>query len=627
MAKPAPKNAQNGTRKSAANTAVWAILILLVLGLGGFGAANFSGTLRAIGKVGDTPIPVSRYQRQLRQDLAALQQQVGVSLSMTQAQSFGLDQAALSKVVGQVALENEAARAGVSVGDAEVQKRLLQMPDFKAFDGTFDQTAYRESLNRAGLGVAGFEAEIRSGAARALLLGAVGTGAKMPEVMTEQIYLWAGERRSFVWTELTASVLSEPIRTPSEDDLKAWYDAHPESYTLPEARAITYAWITPTMLVDKVEIDEDALKKLYADRAAEYQQPERRLVERLVFGTQDEATAAKAAIDAGTTDFEKLVTERGLTLDDINLDEVTKDQLGTAGDAVFALAEPGIVGPVTTDLGPALFRVNAILEAHETPYEDVRDELKDVYATDRASRQIGEMRESVNDLLAGGATLEDLVKETPLELGTIEFSTDVSDGIAGYDAFRKAAAEATTEDFPTAIELDDGGLFALRLDKIIPPRLQDFAAVRDRVLTDWDAAETTSALEKLADELLPRIQNGEDPATFGLNVNREDLLTRDAFLADVPEGLVAKAFELAPGTAARIPGTKGTNAVALVRTDVVMPPDPENADLVAARVDYATQMDAQLASDLQDAFTRAIESSAGVRIDQPAVSAVNAQFQ
>jgi peptidyl-prolyl cis-trans isomerase D len=623
MAKPALKSA----RKSASSTAVWGILILLVLGLGGFGAVNFSGNIRAVGKVGDTPIPVSRYQRQLRQDLAALQQQVGLSLGITEAQAFGLDQAALAKVVAQVALENEAARAGVSVGDAEVQKRLMQMPDFKAFDGSFDKTAYRETLKRAGLSVAGFEDEIRAGAARALLLSAVGAGAKMPDAMTEKIYLWAGERRSFVWTELTASDLAEPIREPADDDLRAWYDAHPDAYTLPEARAITYAWITPTMLVDKVEIDEEALKKLYADRASDYQQPERRLVERLVFGTQEEAAAAKAALDAGTTDFETLVTDRGLTLDDINLDEVTKDQLGPAGDAVFALTEPGITGPVTTDLGPALFRVNAILEAQNTPFEEVRDELKDVYATDRARRMIDDMQEQVNDLLAGGATLEDLAKETPLEIGSLEFSTDVSDGIAGYAAFRKAAAEAKPEDFPTAIALDDGGLFALRLDKIIPPRVQDYAAVKDRVIADWDAAETTAALEKLADELLPRIQGGEDPASFGLTVNREDLITRDTFLADVPEGLVAKAFELAPGSAARIPGTKGTNAVALVRTDEVMAPDPENADLLAARADYAAQMDAQLAADLQDAFARAVESSAGVRIDQSAVNAVNAQFQ
>ncbi|MCR8725569.1 peptidylprolyl isomerase [Frigidibacter sp. ROC022] len=617
----------NNKAKGASRTVVWIILLLLVIGLGGFGAVNFSGNVRAVGSVGDTPIPVSRYQRQLRQDLLTLQQQTGMNLGIAEAKSFGLDRAALAKVVDQVALENEATRMGLSVGDVEVQKRLTQIADFQGFDGKFDPQVYRDTLSRAGIAVGTFEDEIRATAARGLLARAIGTGVAMPEQMTESVYNWAGERRSFVWTELTASDLPEPIPEPSDADLKDWYDSHADLYTLPEARRITYAWITPSMLVDKVDVDEDALRKLYDSRAAEYHKPERRLVERLAFGTEEEAQAAMEAIAKGETDFETLVEERGLTLDDVNLDEVTREDLGPAGDAVFALSEPGLAGPVETDLGPAIFRVNAILDATDTPYEDVRDELKNDYATDRARRMIQDMTEQVNDLLASGATLEDLAGETDLELGTIDYTDAMSDGLAGYAAFRQTAATVTTEDFPEAIALDDGGLFAMRLDKIIPPTLQPQDEVQDKVAADWKAAETKTALEALADELLPRIESGEDPASFGLTVNHEDALTRDAYLADVPTGLVAKAFELAPGTAARIDGTEGTPTVALVRTDEVLPPDPENTDLLAAREEYARQMDDQLTGDLVDAFTAAVRETAGIKIDEAAVNAVNASFQ
>ena len=72
--------------------------------------------------------------------------------------------------------------------------------------------------------------------------------------------------------------------------------------------------------------------------------PERRLVERLVYPDQAAADAARAELDAGTT-FEALVAERGLTLDAIDLGDVTREDLGAAGDAVFAAAEGGVVGP------------------------------------------------------------------------------------------------------------------------------------------------------------------------------------------------------------------------------------------------------------------------------------------
>ena len=58
-----------------------------------------------------------------------------------------------------------------------------------------------------------------------------------------------------------------------------------------------------------------------------------------------------------------------LTLDDIDLGDVSKSDLGAAGEAVFALASPGIVGPFMSDLGPALFRMNAVLAAQNTTFD------------------------------------------------------------------------------------------------------------------------------------------------------------------------------------------------------------------------------------------------------------------
>jgi peptidyl-prolyl cis-trans isomerase D len=504
---------------------------------------------------------------------------------------------------------------------------LLAVPSFQTLDGKFDPEVYRQVLRQNGQSVGEFEAELRAEGARLLLSRAIGSGVAMPPAFVEQVYAWAGERRSFWWLELTAADLAEPIREPAEADLQAWYDAHPEPYTRPESRQITYAWITPSMLVDKVAVDEEALQKMYADRAATYRQPERRLVERLVFASADEAAAAWDRLQSGATDFDALVAERGLTLDDIDIGDVTEATLGAAGPAVFALTEPGLVGPVDTALGPAIIRMNGILAAENTSFEDAREELLAEYASDRARRMIGEMNEQVNDLLAGGATLEDLAGETDLELGSIDYADAVSEGIAGYAAFRKAALAAKSGDFAEAIELDDGGVFALRLDGVTPPTLRPLAEVRDQVIADWEAAEVKAGLIALADELLPRLENGEDPGSFGLTVNHEDNLSRDAFLADVPDGLVTTAFTLAPGKAARIDGTAGTPTVALVRTVEVLPPDPANADLIAARDSYAAQLNQDLASDILAAFTRAVEATAGIRLDQTAVNAVNAQFQ
>jgi peptidyl-prolyl cis-trans isomerase D len=612
---------------SVSRTVVWVILLLLIVGLAGFGAVSFSGDVRSIGSVGETSIPASRYARQLSSDIRTVRAQMGPDFGFAQAQSFGVDQLALGKVVAQAALENEAFRIGLSVGDEEVKKVLVSIPDFQGFDGKFDDAAYRDVLRRNRETVGGFEDQLRAEGARRILGSAIANGVVMPSTHADLIFAWAGERRSFTWVELTEADLPEAVREPQDTDLEAFYRDHPDLYTLPEARAITYAWITPSMLAGKVEVDEEALKALYEQKAEQYNKPETRLVERLVFPTADEAQAAWDRLQAGAVDFDALVTERGLSLDDIDMGDVSKASLGPAGEAVFGLTEPGLVGPVDTDLGPAIIRMNGILTAETVSFEQARPELVEEYAADRARRMIGEMVEPVDDLLAGGATLEEVAEETDLELGSIEYSDDVSEGIAGYAAFRQAAVAVEDGDFSEVAALDDGGIFALRLDKVIPPRLQPLFEVRERVIADWKAAEVKTALSALADGFLPRIEAGEDPAAMGLKVNSEGPLTRDAFLADTPSGLLEAVFRLPVGKAERIDGTEGTATVALVRTDDILPSDPADTDLAEKRDGYAASLNDELGADLLQAVTEAFEAQAGIRLDSAAVNAVNAGFQ
>ncbi|HBN31907.1 MAG TPA: peptidylprolyl isomerase, partial [Rhodobacteraceae bacterium] len=158
-----------------------------------------------------------------------------------------------------------------------------------------------------------------------------------------------------------------------------------------------------------MEVDEAALRTLYDEQSARFNIPARRIVDRLVYPNQATAQAALDSLSSGAKTFETLVTERGLTLADVDLGEVSRaDLTGAAADAVFLLTEPGVAGPVETDLGPALFQVNAVLEAQNTSFEQVSDELHAEYVADRARRQIDDGIVGIDDLLAGGNTLEEI---------------------------------------------------------------------------------------------------------------------------------------------------------------------------------------------------------------------------
>lgn len=611
-------------RKKRGNSVIWGVLSLVMLGLGGYGVTNFSASQTELGKVGDRTIEARTYARALKREIDAFSAQVGKPVGFEQVQALGIDRNVLSQLVSAATLESEAKNLGVSVGDAQVSEKIMSAQALQGVDGKFSRDAYSQFLSQQGLSEAEFEQTLRDEAARTLLQGAVLGGVAAPEALVNRLTAWSAETRSFTYAELLASDLPEAVAKPSDAEIKAWYDAHNDAYMKPETRKLTYIWLSPDDLLNQVEVDEDALKKAYNDRKAEFMVPEQRLVSRLVFPTEEEAKAAKAKLDSGETTFEGLVKDRGLAVEDVDLGEVTREKLGAAGDAVWALTEPGVVGPLQSDLGPALFAMNGILEAQETTFEEARDDLKSEVAMGRARRMVADRQNEIEDMLASGATLEDVAKDTGIKIGQIDFNTESEGGLAGYESFRKTAAEITADSFPTLVGLEDGGVFALRLDGTDPSTVRPLAEVKDKVTADVMKDATHSALMTMAQESLAQIENGATLEALGLVTTRFDDFARDGFVADAAPAIGKQVFEMTAGDS-RVIDADGH--VYLVTLTAVTPADM-NADRVkAAHEKISAALGQSVGRDLFEMYTKATQAGVGITLNQAAINAVNAQMQ
>ncbi|MGC9368370.1 MAG: peptidyl-prolyl cis-trans isomerase [Paracoccaceae bacterium] len=606
--------------KKTGNVVVWILLLLLIVGLAGFGVGNFGGSVGAIGTVGDEEITVDDYSRELQRALREQSAAQGRSITLAEAQAQGIVGQVRASVVANAAMDNEAGRVGLSVGDAAVRDQVLAVPAFQGVDGSFDREAYRFALEQNGLTEAEFEEQIREETARSLLQGAIVAGVKSPRGYSDTLYDFIAERRSFTFAELGEEALDAAVPDPTDEQARAYYEANEPAFTAPETKRITYAWLTPDMILDAVEVDDQMLRDLYEERISDYVIPERRLVERLVFGSEDEANAAAARLEAGEVTFEALVEERGLTLDDIDMGDVSEAELGAAGAAVFALDEPGVTGPHMSDLGPAIFRMNAVLAAQETTFEQARDELRAELAQDRARRIIADDVTDIDDRLAAGATVEELAQETDMELGEIAYFPGQQDGIAAYGAFREAAEAVQEGDFPEVIELEDGGIFAMLLDEVIAPRLRPFDEVEDQVAAGWQAEETRRRLAEKAEAQKALLEAGDAFETLGLTVEKGEALTRRAI---TPVALARRVFEMEQGQSAVVEDASG---VYLVRLDAVLPPDDADPATAFLRQTLASQAAQALSQDIYGYFAESLVSSAGLTLDQAAINAVHAQF-
>lgn len=610
--------------KKVSNLFVWILMGLLFVALAGFGIGSFSGGASRVGSVGDAEITAEDYFRALNNEINAQIAQTGQAVSFAQIRARGIDAQVLAGLTARAALSHEAAEMGISVGDGEVARQISQIQAFQNTSGEFDRTSYEFVLQQQGSRPRDFEEDTREDVSRALLQTAVIGGLTPPDLFAETLTAYQAETRDFTRLAVTERDLLEPIPDPSDAELAAYYEEFPERFTQPEARRITYAWIIPSEIMDDVEIDEASLQELYNDRINEYVQPERRLLERLVFGSQEDAQAAFDAIAAEETDFDTLVEDRDLTLDDVDLGEVAPEDLSAEASAIiFADDESEILGPVPTALGPAIFRVNAVLEASEVPFEDAREDLSAELAQDGARRAIDDMREDIDDLLASGATLEELAADTQMTLGTLDYTAATEDGIAAYDNFRDAALAVETTDFPELLELSDGGLFALRLDELVPPALPPLADIEGDVADAWQATALREAVADRAAQLVAQLAQGATLDDLG-DTSEERLIRRQDLLPDLPATTVAQVFQLgSEGDVVMIPGAEAAHIVRLDTINSGVRGAPDTSILLTIMNQTIAQ---SMATDIFEAYGQALQADAGITTNQGVINSVHASF-
>ena len=605
------------SKTSVSKIFVWILLGFLFVGLIGFGTGNLSGNIKTIGKIGETEITVNQYVRALQTELRNTSQQFGQQLTLQQLQAFGIQQQVLARLVTDKLLENEASKLSLSVDDKTVRDNIVSLNVFKGPDGNFNQAAYNFALENAGYTSTEFEEEIRAETARNILSQSILSGNMTNKLQAELLASFLLEERSFNIQILKPENISFTVKDPSEEQLESFLKINVDDYTVPESKAITYAVLQPEMLIDIVESDDSILEKIYDEKKQDYNKPEQRTVERLSFLNMDEANSVMAEVTKSLTDFDKLLSDRNLSDEDVLYGTFTEEQLLEGKKQVFAGNVGEVVGPVETDLGPVIFRIREIIPAKTTSFEEVKPELDKEYKLSEAIKLIDERIEDSQNLLAAGGTLEELNKEIGFSVENILFNSEANVPILENKIFFDTAQTAKVNDFPEIKELSNGGLFALRVDQTVDARQKDIDEVRTELTTAWQKQELQNKLDEVAEDMLIKHQyKGKI-----LNFNK---ITRDKVLPELPENIVEEAFNLSTGEGTVISGDEESFILRLKNVS--------NADLSSDTAkllvsQLKNQISNSLSADLFESFANMARVNSKLDLNEQAVNAVHSSFQ
>ena len=599
---------------------MWVIMGFLILGLGGFGLTGaFQATGgTAVATVGKEEISVDRFYSSYQRDIQVAAQQFGQNITADQARLFGIDQSSLQRQLTLAALSNEASNLGLSVGDVVVRQALLANPAFQTLGTGFSEATYDLVLRQQNLTRAEYESLLRDDQTQNLISGAISGGVAKQDTAARILMDFIGERRDLVWAELDETILTSEIAPPGEAEIQAYYDQNPDAFTTPETRKITYAIISPELLGADIEITDEAIREVFDAQSQANNTPARRIVDRIIFPDMAAANEAYQRLDAGEASFEEIAAEQGQTPEETQIGMVVADRIANSvAELIFASEETGIYGPVQALIGPALYKVNAAFPAVEIAYDDVKDNIRTTLAQQKANAQIQAMVADVEDIIAGGASLEELANESDMQLFTIDFNVDSPEPIASDPLFISEALAADVNEDRDLVELDNGAIIALRVDEIRPARLRTLEESRDQAVAGATQAATARGIQDYARELKSRVESGADfPATLaaaGQTPNIETNATRTSPPTGLPPLVALELFNQNEGDVIVYPSETGAFVVQVTR---ISPFDPASDTGISFLQQANAQMQEDIASDLYILFANGVLNQTEITLNQ-----------
>ena len=466
-------------------------------------------------KVNGENISLTDFDRALQTQQSQYQELYRLELTDELQRSLRL--AVLEELIQGEALAQRVSSQGYRVSDARLAQAIRSLPEFQV-GGEFSMDVYRSQLMFSGLSPTAFEDRQREQLGLAELQGGIGVSAfYTPSEFARYIELFEQEREvAYALFAVDAFLDRTEI---DETQVREHYEANKDRFFSEESVDIEYLELTRADFAGDIEVTDEALESYYEQEQFRFQTEDDRRPSHILIGSieEDPETEARAAdvlarLDAGES-FEDLAAE-------LSEDPGTSGQGGDLGwlsrgtgafqDAVFDMEIGEIRGPVKSEFGYHVIRLDDIREGEVRTFEAVREELEVEYRDVRAEELFFDAAREL-DALAFDAfdELSSVAQDMELSLMTFEglTRTGTSSPFPVADpAIQTAFSREVLElgENSRLVEILDDHVAVLRVSAHNLPREQPLEAVRTEIEADLARAAAEALADAAAAEFLAR---------------------------------------------------------------------------------------------------------------------------
>jgi len=437
----------------------------------------------------------------------------------------------LEGLIAQRAMAAQAASRQVAVTDDRVRQTVLAIPGLTRPDGSFDDARYKALLSAQNLTPAGFEARLRSELAMQTMPDSVQSSAFLPRTVRDRLAALQDESREVRLLLFPAADYRSKVN-PDEAMLKAYYDAHPQDFEIPESARIEYVVLSREALSAQVNVGADDLKAYYEQNKARYGSPEERRASHILIKAGPDAKAKAeqlmAKLKADGSQFKTLARtasdDPGSAAQEGDLGFFNRGMMVKPfSDAVFAMQKGELRGPVESEFGQHIIVLTDIRPGGEKPFEAVRGEIEKEVKLQQAGQKYAEAAESFTNLVYEQS---DSLKPAADKYGlSIQTADNVSRQPAANAARGSALANARllgavfgddvarNKRNTEAVEIAPGQLAAARVIEYRPARRKPLADVTDAVRQAVIAQEAGKLAQQAGEARLAEMRAGKADAS------------------------------------------------------------------------------------------------------------------
>jgi peptidyl-prolyl cis-trans isomerase D len=631
--------------KSSAGTLIMAFILVLILV--GFAMGDIQSIIRGGGisggadtmaKVGSDTVSDRDVSRAMERRLSQVRQQKPDADYPAIAGDFD---PLLNALIDAKALEEFARKNGFILSKRLEDGQIAQLPNTKGLDGKFSEQAYRQFLAQQRMTDQEIRMVIRNGLLQQLLIAPVAVNARAPVGMATpyaSILLEAREAE----VALVPTEAFRPGLNPSPADLQNYYNANRTRYMVPEQRVIRYAPIIPSQLANVQPTDKE-IADYYAANTATYGAKETRVISRAIVPDQAAAQAIVNRVRSGQT-FAAASAPAGLTANDISVGPQTRAEFtDLAGDkvaaATFAAQEGTLVGPIQSDVGWNVVKVDQIKREGGKPVAAVRPEIVTKLTTEKRKEAVENLVDKVQTALDDGSNFSEAAGAAKLQVS--ETPPVTADGRAPANPDFKLAPEVASAVLKSGFDLGEGdepvvetlpndaGYVMVEPARIIAAAPAPLASIRVRVAQDWIAAQAAQRAKQLADSITAKgaktaLAEAAKGATVPVRIEpvnaRRIQLSR--FQGKIPPPLQAM-FSMAQGKVRTVAGSEGEGYYVVKVNKII----PGNA-LAAPGLIGSTQREMQEAMSQEYGLQilSALRKAVGVKRNDTAIAATKTRI-